>query len=193
MGRQFGKHAAKSGDDARCQLAEKSTRTETEITAKHYSPAQNSPNHVVAIAITWSDPVSDGEAEGTDVIRYDAQSDVDFLLLRKAGMRRLQCPSVAFAAQLRKLFKDWLEHATVLVGNWFTAIFEAFGAVDYAGYAFKTHAGIDMTSRQKRKGTVRIRIELNENQIPDLNAKRVSLVDQFSAAIPFQCQIDVNF
>ncbi len=108
-------------------------------------------------------------------------------------MRHRQCPPVAFAAQLRKLFKDRPEHATVIVRNWFTEILEAFGTLDYAGYAFKTHAGIDMTSRQKRESTVRIRIELNENQIPDLNAKRVSLVDQFSAAIPFQCQIDVNF
>ena len=48
-----------------------------------------------------------------------------------------------------------------------------------------------MTLRQRRERTVRIRIELDENEIPNLDATRILLIHQRAARIPLRCKIDV--
>jgi hypothetical protein len=53
----------------------------------------------------------------------------------------------------------------------------------HRGYALKTHPGIDMTLRQWRERAVRVGVELDENQIPNFDAARVSCVHQFAAGI----------
>ena len=50
-----------------------------------------------------------------------------------------------------------------------------------------------MTLWQESQGVVRIRVELNENQIPNLDATRVFLVHQLTACVAVRCEIDMHF
>ena len=59
-------------------------------------------------------------------------------------------------------------------------------------HALETHAGIDVPLRQGRKRSVRVGVELNENQIPDLDAARIARVDKRSAGVAVWRQIDMQ-
>src|SRR5205085_4709686 len=60
------------------------------------------------------------------------------------------------------------------------------------GCPFETHPGIDVTLRQRRESPVGIRVELDENQIPDLNAARIILVHERAARVAVWCKIDMQ-
>ena len=59
--------------------------------------------------------------------------------------------------------------------------------------ALEAHAGIDVTLRQRREGAVRIGVELDENQIPNLDAARIVLVHQRAVGVAIRRKIDVQF
>src|SRR5207248_6829885 len=70
---------------------------------------------------------------------------------------------------------------------------EVFRALDNRSSALESHPGIDMTLWQRRKRAVGIRVELDENQIPNLDAARVFFIDQRAARISIRCKIDMDF
>ena len=61
------------------------------------------------------------------------------------------------------------------------------------GRALETHAGIDMTLRQRREFSVGVGVELDENQIPNLDAARIVFVHERTARVAIRCEIDVKF
>ena len=63
--------------------------------------------------------------------------------------------------------------------------------MDDRGHALEAHSGIDMTLRQRRKSAVGIGVELNENQIPDLDAPWILLIDEHAPGITEGRKIDV--
>ena len=70
------------------------------------------------------------------------------------------------------LVEDRTEDVGLVIGDRAGEIGEIFRPLNDCGDAFKTHAGIDVLRRQRRKGAVRIRVELDEDQVPDLDAPR---------------------
>src|SRR4030095_9890676 len=57
------------------------------------------------------------------------------------------------------------------------------------GRALESHSSIDVTLRQRRERSVRVRIELDEHQIPNLNAARIVLVPERTAGVAVRRKI----
>ena len=57
---------------------------------------------------------------------------------------------------------------------------KAFGALDDAGDALETHAGIYMLRGQGGEGAVGVGVELDEDEVPNLDALGGALVDELS-------------
>ena len=60
---------------------------------------------------------------------------------------------------------------------------EVSRALDETGDSFESHARIDMLRRKRCKGSVGVRIELDEDQVPNLDALRRALVYPASSSV----------
>ncbi len=103
-----------------------------------------------------------------------------------------QCARVLLAAQFFELIKDWAKDVGVVIGDRSGEIGEIFCALNDCCDAFETHSGIDVTLRQRHKRAIRIRVELDENEIPNLDATRISFIHQRATRVAVRRKIDVN-
>src|SRR4029079_14096557 len=70
---------------------------------------------------------------------------------------------------------------------------EAFCSLDDGGNPLETHAGVDVAGGKGRERAVGIGVELDENEIPNLDAARIAGVDQRAIRITLGGEIDVQF
>src|SRR5579871_4293833 len=71
-------------------------------------------------------------------------------------------------------------------------IFETVRALDHRTDPLETHAGIDMPGGERLEGPVWQRVELDEYQIPNLNAQRASRIHQLRSAVTVRSQINAD-
>ena len=90
------------------------------------------------------------------------------------------------------LVEDRAENVGLVVRDRAGEIGEIFCALDDRGDALETHSGIDVTLRQWRERAVRVRVELDENQIPNLDAARIVFVHERAARVAVRSQIDMQ-
>src|SRR6266446_580528 len=90
------------------------------------------------------------------------------------------------------LFGNVLVYFLLLSFSSSSKIGEVFRSLNDGRHAFKAHPGIDVPLREGSKGPVRIRVELNEDQIPNLDAARVVFVHQRTASVAVRRKIDMQ-
>jgi len=83
------------------------------------------------------------------------------------------------------------ENIGLIIRNRAGEIGQVFCALQDSGHALEAHAGIDMPLGQGCERPVRVRIELDEYQVPDFHASRVSSIDQRTLRVPGRREIDV--
>ena len=96
-------------------------------------------------------------------------------------------------AQFLQFVEDRAEDIGLVVRDDAGEIGEIFCALDHRGDALQAHAGIDVPLRQWRERSVRVRVELDENEVPNLDAARVARVDQRALGVTGRREIDVQF
>ena len=89
-----------------------------------------------------------------------------------------QRAAVFLAAQLFDLIENRTKNIGLVIRNRSGKIREIFRALDNCGGALETHSGVDVSLRQRREGPVRIRVELDEDEIPNLDAARIARVHE---------------
>ena len=97
-----------------------------------------------------------------------------------------------FAAQFLDLVEDRAENIGLVVRDRAGEIGEVFRALDDRGDALEAHAGIDVALGQGREGAVGVGVELDEDEVPDLDATRIVGVDQRAAGVARRREIDVE-
>src|SRR6185312_9651033 len=96
---------------------------------------------------------------------------------RRDGGSPRERAAIFLSAQFFERVKNGPENVGLVVGYFrVSKILQAFRALDDARDALEAHAGVDMFRRQWRKRAVRIRVELNKHQVPNLNTPRIALV-----------------
>src|SRR6266566_7676800 len=147
------------------------------------------------------------------MIGDDAKGDVDFLLLVLilyggcVSRRRLtetpynrQQAGAFLAAQFFNLIENWAEDIGLVIRNCSGKIAEILGALNDCDGALETHSGIDMARCQWHilglAGVTapgyRLCVELDEHQIPNLDAARVVFVHKCAARIAIWREIDMH-
>ena len=90
--------------------------------------------------------------------------------------------------------KNRAENVGLVIGNFRVGeVGQVLRALNDAGDALKAHAGVHVPGGQRRERAVRVRVELNENEIPDFDAARVALVHQIAFGVAFWREINVQF
>ena len=136
----------------------------------------------MALGVAGLNSVCDGEAEGAEMVGNNAEGDIILLLLgdgRRGPVARglRQGGAVGAAAEFADCLEDGAEEVGLVVGDHDIAEFlESLGALDDGADTLKAHAGVDVAGRKGNEGAVRVGIELDEDEIPDLDALRTSLV-----------------
>src|SRR5262249_8920495 len=148
----------------------------------------------------------------------DAESDVDLFLLgiicraaasaafpfARQAMRlpyNRQCRSVFLAAQPFDLVENRAENVGLVIRRRSRKLGEIFCTLDNCYRALEAHSSIDVARRQwdifSLAGVTapgyRLRIELDEHEIPNFNAARVVLVHERTTRVAVWRQIDVHF
>src|SRR5271165_707085 len=122
----------------------------------------------------------------------NTESDIDLFLFGQVFAGLGQSSSVRFAAEGRDFLNNRTEHPASVVRNWPSKISKTVCALDNAGNTFKSQPGVHVPSRQRRKAAVRIRVQLDEHEVPDFDAQCASLVHKVPLGIPFWSQVGVN-
>ena len=125
------------------------------------------------------------KTERADVIGDDAEGDVDLFLFAFASgsMFSEGSTGVFLAAEFFELVEDRAKDVGFVVRNCAGEIGEIFRALNDRGRALETQAGIDVTLRKRRKRSVRVGVELDENQIPNLDAARIVFVHERATGV----------
>ncbi len=103
-----------------------------------------------------------------------------------------QCRGVFFAAQFFDFVENRAEHICFVIRNCAIEIGEVFCPLNHSRRPFETHSRVDVALRQRSKGAIRVRIELDEHQIPDFDAPSITLIHQLTPGATVRGQIDVN-
>ena len=159
-----------------------------------HGPAQDAAQDVIAVVVAGIDAIGHGEGKRPRMVGNDPEGDVDFFLLRMTGRAGLgESGGVMLAAESFDLGKERKEDIGFVIRNTGAGkIGEAFGALDDRADALKAHAGIDVARGQRGESAVGVGVELDEDQIPDLNALGAALVDQRPAGVALRGEIDVQ-
>ena len=194
-GRELGEDIAEFRDEYGDELVEERIRrVESEDTAEAHGASQDVANDVVATTVAGLDPVGNGKADGADVVADDAEGDVDLLLLGEAvafsalGHRR----GIGLAGEGRKLRENRGEDVGVVVRGETREIGESFRALDRGAGALEAHPGIDVAGGEGAESAVLVRIELDEDEVPDLDAAGVAAVDEAAFGVAFGGKVDMN-
>ena len=101
--------------------------------------------------------------------------------------------AVSLAAHLFDLVEDGAEDVGFVVGDVAGEIGEVLRVLHDAGDALEAHAGIDVLGGQGGEGAVGVGVELDEDQVPDFDARGVAFVDQRAFGVARGGEIDVHF
>src|SRR5438093_1973982 len=96
------------------------------------------------------------------------------------------------AGELFDLIENRAEDVGFVIGDGACKVAETARALDERSHALETHAGVHVFRGERAERAVRIRVELNEDVIPDFNAFRRTDVDQSASRLALRSQIDVN-
>ena len=128
------------------------------------------------------------------MVGHDAKGDVDLFLLGFVGDSAFQQRArIFFAAQFFDLIENRAENVGLVIRNCTGEIAEIFCTLNDRGHAFEPHSGIDVTLRQGCECSIGVRVELNENQIPNLDAARIVLVHECATRVAVESKIDMDF
>src|SRR5439155_14024727 len=98
---------------------------------------------------------------------------------------------IFLAAQFFELIEHRAEDVSFVIGNRAGKIGEIFRALNDRRHALEAHSRVDVPLWQSRESSIRVRIELNENQVPNLEALRIILVHESSAGVAIRRKIDM--
>src|SRR5205085_12293118 len=98
------------------------------------------------------------------------------------------------AAEFLKLVKDRPEDVGFVIRDFrVDEILKTARALNDRRDALETHAGVNMPGRQRGEGAVRVRIELDEDEVPDLNVAGVALIDERTFRVALGREVHVDF
>ena len=156
--------------------------------------AQDAAEDVVTVGVAGLDAVCDGERKRADVVGDDAEGHVVLLLLRVADRTGGgQGGAVFLAREFFEAAEEGGEDVALVVGDHAGEVLEVLRALHDAGDAFEAHARVDVAGRERAEGAVRVGVELDEDQVPDLHAAGVAAVDERALRVAFGRQVDVEF
>src|SRR5207249_2849926 len=120
--------------------------------------------------------------------------DVDLFLVAFAGSSMFwKGRLVLLAAKSFQLVEDRAKDVGLVVRDCAGELGEVFCALNDCGGALQTQSGIDVTLRKRPKASVGVSVELDENQIPNLDAAWVVFVHERAAGVAVWRKIDVQF
>ena len=128
------------------------------------------------------------------MVGNDAEGDIGFFLLGIAGgAADRQRRAVGLAAEFFQFVEDRAENVGFVVRDACVGkIGQVFCALDDRSDAFEAHTGIDMAGGEGRKRAVRVGIELDEDEIPNLNAVCGAFVDERATCVTGGREIDMQ-
>ena len=112
-----------------------------------------------------------------------------------------QCARVFLPAQFFELIENWAKNVGVVIGNDSGKIGQILRALNDRRRTLKTHSGINVTRRERdvigpaglTAPGYRLRVELDEDQVPNLHATRVFLVHERAARVAIGRKVDMHF
>ena len=152
----------------------------------------------MALGVARLDSVGDGEAERSQMVGDDPEGDIILFLIGDGNHRAVarglrKCGAVLASAESADGREDRAKEIGLVVGDHHVAeLLEPIRALHDRADALESHAGIDMAGGKGNKGAVGIRIELDEDEIPDLDALGASLVHKGTLGITVRGQVDVE-
>ena len=124
----------------------------------------------------------------------DAKRNVDLLLIGLTSTSVFRNRrSIFFAAQFFQLIENRTENISLIVRDRLREIGQILRTLNDRGHTLEAHPGVDVALWQRRKRSVRIGVELDEDQIPNLDAARILRVHEFPPRVAIRCKIDVHF
>ena len=160
--------------------------------------AEDATQDVVAVRVAGLDPVGDGEPECAQMVGDDTESDIVLLLLgyrddctvtRGSGERG----TIGAPSQFPDLLEIGAENVCLVVGDRRAEVGEVLRALHDAGNPLESHACVDMAGREGNEAPVRIGVELDEDQVPNLDALGASLVDEPALGVAVLREVDMEF
>src|SRR5690606_16171732 len=100
---------------------------------------------------------------------------------------------VGFAGEGGEFGKNGGEDVGVVVRGETREVGETLGPLDHGAGALEAHPGVDVTGGERAETAVFVGIELDENEVPDLDAAGVVAVDEPAPGISGGSEVDVNF
>ena len=157
--------------------------------------AEDAAQDIVAVGVPRLDAVGDGERESADVVGDDAEGDIGFFLLGVAGRAAGgKGGAVGAAAEFFEFVEDRTEDVGLVIRDAGVGeIAEVFCALDDRGDALEAHAGIDMARGERAERAVGIRVELDEDEVPDFDAVGGAFVDERATGVAGGGQVDMEF
>ena len=155
---QLGVRFAQVRDELRHELVEEGLTHIQEGIAVPHGTAQDTTDDVTGFLIRGQLAVGDSECYRTDMIGDDTHGDVGLLVLAILTMTDLA---------------DFLQHRLENIGVVVRGL-----TLDGTHEALEAHTGVDHFLCQGFQRTVRLTVELHEDDVPDLDDLRVVLVDQ---------------
>jgi len=107
-----------------------------------------------------------------DVVPDDPEGDVGLLLVGQTGAGGGNRGGVYASGQLREAGEDGGENIGIVVRGELAEVLEPVGALDDGTGALEAHPGVDVLGRERAVGAVLVAVELDEDEVPDLDATR---------------------
>ena len=161
MGFQFGVSFTHVCNQLRHKLIKEGGTSVEERIAVANSAAQDSADHITRFLVARQLTVRDSKSNRTDMVGYDAHSDVGLLVL-----------AVAATAYFAYLLQHRLEHIGVVIGG--LALYRTH-------QTFEAHTGVDHFLCQRFEGAVCFAVVLHEHDVPYLDHLRMVFVHQLAA------------
>ena len=125
----------------------------------------------------------------------DAEGDIIFFLFGVAsGTADGECGAVGAATEFFEFVEDGAEDVGLVIRDAGVGeIAEVFCALDDRGDALEAHAGIDMARGERAERAVGIRVELDEDEVPNLDAVGGAFVDERAERVAGGGEVDMEF
>ena len=168
--------------------------SEAQRPAVSYRTPQDAPQDIIAPGVARKNPICNREAERAKMIGDNPECHcclhgfVRSVLVR-TGINVL----IGFSAQLLEGIEDGPEDIGVVVRGLAREIREAICVLDNRTGTFESHAGIDMFGGKVPKAPICLGIELDEDEIPDLDALITILVHQQAPGISLRGEVHMQF
>ena len=151
---------------------------------------QDASQDIIAPGVARKNPICDREAERAKMIGDDPECYCRLhglvrSLLVRTGINVL----IGFSAQLLEGIEDGTEDIGVVVRDPAREIREAICVLDNRTGTLESHAGINMSGGKVPKAPIGLGIELNEDEVPDLDALITILVHQQAPGISLRGEV----